>query len=135
MNFSDRFKELRKEAGFRQLDIAEKLGITDRAVRAYESGDAFPTVQGLTVLADLFNVTVDYLLGRDAVLTVDQVEEYAVMLSEPELHELLRRLNNVLFKKEHARKQLEKQIAEAPDSLTLDLSGLELSADKIEDEE
>lgn len=62
--FSKRLRELRKSHRAPQADIAKALGISTRAYRFYESGDRFPDFHGLIALADYFNVSLDYLVGR-----------------------------------------------------------------------
>lgn len=54
--------ELRKEQGMTQLELAEKLNYTDKAVSKWERGDSVPDIAVLKQMADLFGVTVDYLL-------------------------------------------------------------------------
>ncbi len=56
---------LRKQAGMTQLDLAEKLNYSDKAVSKWERGDSTPDVSVLKDVADLFGVTVDYLLKED----------------------------------------------------------------------
>ena len=62
--FSDRLKELRLSTKAKQTDIAEYLGVLPRTIRSYESGSSEPNFEYLNKLADYFNVSVDYLLGR-----------------------------------------------------------------------
>ena len=57
--------ELRREAGLTQLDLAEKLNYSDKAVSKWESGQSIPDVGVLLEIANLFGVTVDYLLSED----------------------------------------------------------------------
>jgi transcriptional regulator with XRE-family HTH domain len=45
-------------------EVAEMLGVTYRNYQRYERGEIEPNIQGLVALADLFNVSTDYLLGR-----------------------------------------------------------------------
>lgn len=59
---SDRIKDLRKQKGLTQLQLAEKLNITDKAVSKWESGDGNPDISILPSLADILNCTIDYLL-------------------------------------------------------------------------
>ena len=54
--------ELRKSNGMTQLDLAEKLNYTDKAISNWERGESIPDVLVLKSIADLFGVTVDYLL-------------------------------------------------------------------------
>ena len=62
--FAYRLKELRKEKKKTQVEMAEYLGIKTRAYQYYESGEHYPEVPNLIKLADYFDVTTDYLLGR-----------------------------------------------------------------------
>ena len=60
-----RIRDLRTCAGMTQRELADKLGISGAAVAQWETGDKRPTVDNLERLADIFGVTVDYILGRD----------------------------------------------------------------------
>lgn len=62
--FSERLKELRKERGLKQREMAEICGLKMRGYQQYEYDETYPTVPGLVFLADYFNVSTDYLLGR-----------------------------------------------------------------------
>ena len=62
--FPERLKELRIKTNSKQTDIAEMLGVQPRAIRFYESGDREPSIEFINKLADYFNVSTDYLLGR-----------------------------------------------------------------------
>ena len=57
--------ELRKQSGFTQIELAEKLNYSDKAVSKWERGESIPDVAGLKNIADLFGVTVDYLISDD----------------------------------------------------------------------
>lgn len=54
--------DLRRRAGMTQQDLAEKLNYTDKAISKWERGESIPDVLVLKSIADLFGVTVDYLL-------------------------------------------------------------------------
>lgn len=58
-------KELRKQSGFTQKDVAELLNVTYQCYQGYELGYRQPTPEMLCKLADVFEVSVDYLLGRE----------------------------------------------------------------------
>ena len=62
--FARRLKELRKSRKKKQLGMAEYLRIGLRAYQYYESAEHYPDVPGLIALADYFEVSADYLLGR-----------------------------------------------------------------------
>ena len=57
--------ELRKESGLTQLELAEKLNYSDKAVSKWERAESLPDVSVLQQIADMFDVTVDYLLKSD----------------------------------------------------------------------
>ena len=63
-NFSTTFKNLRKSMGFTQDEIANKLKIAKSTVSMYETGKRQPDFKKLIKIANLFNVNMDYLLGR-----------------------------------------------------------------------
>ena len=64
MKFSERLKELRKKANFTQVEVAEKLGISQPAYASWERGVKKPTQENLVKIAQVLNVSVDYLVGN-----------------------------------------------------------------------
>lgn len=64
MNISKRIAFLRKEQGMTQERLAERCNLTVSAIQNYESGRRKPSFDALIVLADTFNVSLDYLVGR-----------------------------------------------------------------------
>lgn len=63
--FNVRLTYLRKDKKITQKDMAEVLGITRPAYTAYETGKRQPDFEMLQKIADYFDVSTDYLLGRD----------------------------------------------------------------------
>ena len=63
--FSDRLRRLRKARDVTQAQLAEAIGITDRACRRYEAAENEPTLSVIQGIADFFDVSVDFLMGRD----------------------------------------------------------------------
>ena len=61
--FSERVKELRKAKKMTQRQVADALGITERSYQRYEAENN-PNTETLIRLADFFDVSTDYLLGR-----------------------------------------------------------------------
>ena len=61
--FSERVKELRKARKMTQRQMANALGITERSYQRYEAENN-PNNETLIKLADFFDVSTDYLLGR-----------------------------------------------------------------------
>lgn len=64
MTFSERVKILREKRGWTQQDLANKLQISRSSVANYESNRKAPREDTLIAMADLFNTSTDYLLGR-----------------------------------------------------------------------
>lgn len=62
--FNVRLKELRKSRHLSQRELAEKLHISKSAISMYEGGQREPDHGTLEIIADFFNVDMDYLLGR-----------------------------------------------------------------------
>lgn len=61
----NRIRQLRKERRLSTTWLAEKIGVSYRSLWSYEVGESEPNFQTLIRLADFFNVTVDYLIGRE----------------------------------------------------------------------
>lgn len=59
-----RLKSLRKERGLSQQQLAQLLGISQQSINKYENHNIEPDIFMLSQMADLFDTTVDYLIGR-----------------------------------------------------------------------
>lgn len=64
IKFSKIIKELREQQHLSQKDFALAIGTTQRKVSYWETAKIEPDLQSLWRIADFFDVTVDYLLGR-----------------------------------------------------------------------
>ncbi len=64
MTFSERIVEIKNAKKLLQKDIAYAIGITVRNYQRYEKNEAQPTLPVLLALADYFDVSLDYLVGR-----------------------------------------------------------------------
>ena len=62
--FAARLRELRTDAGLRQKDLADALGVAQTTVANYEQGARFPDEKLLGRVADYFDVSLDFLMGR-----------------------------------------------------------------------
>lgn len=62
--FCKRLIEQRKMNNLTQREVAQKLGIAQPSYIRYENGKAEPTIENLIKLADLFDVSIDFLCGR-----------------------------------------------------------------------
>lgn len=63
----NRLKELRLSRGLLQSDIAKVINKSERTVGFYETGERDMGTETLGILADFFDVSVDYILGRDTI--------------------------------------------------------------------
>ena len=68
--------QLRREAGITQLELAEYLNYTDKAVSKWERGESVPDIVTLKAIADRFSVSVDYLLRADHPLETEAKRDY-----------------------------------------------------------
>ena len=64
MTFPERLISLQKEKNVTKIELQQAIGISRTAYYCYEQGEREPTVGVLLALADYFDVSVDYLLGR-----------------------------------------------------------------------
>lgn len=65
MKFPTVLKTLRKESRYTQEQLAEKLNISKSSISMYESGERVPTYETLEAIADIFNVDMNFLYGRE----------------------------------------------------------------------
>lgn len=78
MEFSERLKKLRKDTGLTQVDVAEKLGISQQAYASWERGMKKPTQDNLVKIAQILNVSVDYLVGNSQE-TLDELDNIELL--------------------------------------------------------
>ena len=62
MNIADRIQYLRKQKGYSQEELADKVGVSRQAVSKWESEQSTPDLEKVIVMSELFEVTTDYLL-------------------------------------------------------------------------
>lgn len=79
MNFSEKLKEIRKNEGLSQEQLAEKIGVSRQAITKWETGKGLPDVENMVIIAEIFKTTLDELL-RDSVARQEQ--EATVYTSE-----------------------------------------------------
>ncbi|MEW7278194.1 helix-turn-helix transcriptional regulator [Aquimarina sp. 2201CG1-2-11] len=64
LNIGDRITTLRKQKGWSQSDLAKEIEASRDMIGKYERNDNLPSVEVAFKLADIFEVSVDYLLGK-----------------------------------------------------------------------
>lgn len=83
----NRLKELRKLKNLTQRELAKQIGITQPALSNYEDGRN-PEISILTKLADLFEVSVDYLIGREPKSKTIKSYRYCILNEDYSLKQL-----------------------------------------------
>ena len=77
-NIGYRISELRKQAGMSQFQLAKVLDIATSTLGMYETGKREPSLKVMNRIANYFNVTTDYLLGRPEKKDDDNVDYVAL---------------------------------------------------------
>lgn len=75
--FNKRLREMRLKRGFTQQQLADTLNIALRSYQCYETGTRNPCYNLLILIADTLDVSLDYLMGRDAFM-----ESHAIPFDE-----------------------------------------------------
>ncbi|MBQ3375790.1 MAG: helix-turn-helix transcriptional regulator [Erysipelotrichaceae bacterium] len=75
MTFGEKFRTARKEAGFTQEQLAEKLSVSRSAIAKWESDNGMPDVNNLKAISELLNVSIDYLLSEDDRICFNETRE------------------------------------------------------------
>ena len=63
-DFGNRIKSLRLSRSMTQEQLAQKLGVSAQAVSRWETGATYPDITMLPMIADFFDVSMDYIMGR-----------------------------------------------------------------------
>lgn len=109
MLFGDRLRMLREDRDITQKELGQIVGVSDRVIGYYEANNRFPKDENtLKALADYFNVSLDYLLGRNENKKTINEENYntfleiefdneKLKLNKEDIKELLNKLKNIGF--------------------------------------
>lgn len=65
MEFSQRLQMLREKKHISRIVLSELCGLYPDAIRKYERGEREPSIESLVAIAEFFEVTIDYLVGRE----------------------------------------------------------------------
>lgn len=83
--FHTRLKKLRIDSGYTQDQLAKKLGITKSRLGMYEIGQRNPDFETLELIADFFNVDMNYLLGKSSTTARTQLNNISAIADKVEL--------------------------------------------------
>lgn len=64
MDFGEKLKQIRKEEGLSQEQLAEKIGVSRQAITKWETGKGLPDVENMIILAEIFKITLDELVSQ-----------------------------------------------------------------------
>jgi len=78
MDFGSLVSELRKQKGISQIDLASKLGIHKNVLGIYERNEVFPSIDIARRVADILDVSLDYLTGKDDV-QIDKITSTRIL--------------------------------------------------------
>ena len=72
MQFNEKLKMLRKEKGFTQENLADRLNVSRQAITKWESGDGIPDIENLKQISKLFDTTIDELVKEEKDINIDK---------------------------------------------------------------
>lgn len=97
IEFSKRLIQLREQRGITQQELADKLKITRQSLSLYEKAERTINIELLARIADFFNVSTDYLMGRTDTATMNEDIQTACKitgLSEEAINKFAKILND-----------------------------------------
>ena len=92
-----RLRELRNKSGLTQNEIANKLGVSGQTILNWENGIYEPKISQLIQLADLFNISVDYLVERKT--NIDKINDICKELEKISKDEIINFVKSALTNK------------------------------------
>lgn len=95
-----RLKLLRKQNGLTQEDLGKLLGVSKVSISGYEKGTRIPGLDILIMILDVFNVSADYILGREINVICENNDEMSLVLAKNDIV-IIREIRNrpVLYEK------------------------------------
>ena len=101
MDFNNRLYQLRKQKGFSQEELANRLNVSRQTVSKWEVGDSTPDMEKLIAISDLFDVSLDNLvMGKedDAQPPTSAKSEFATVLNEKVLTQNIKKKAKKILK-------------------------------------
>lgn len=92
-SLGSKIKHLREQNNINQKELAKKLAISNVQLSRYESDERRPDYETLTKIADYFNITVDYLLGRQD-LSIEDKEDFEKFSKDPSLQRMFKEMKD-----------------------------------------
>lgn len=85
MLIGKRLKDLRLKKGLSQQELGDLLGVTKVSVCGYENGTRTPSLETFILIAQIFNTTTDYLLGREITIINNESNEFLGKFSKEDV--------------------------------------------------
>lgn len=83
MSFGENLKNVRKQRGVTQEELAEILGVSRQAISKWESGSGYPETEKLLVISKTLNISIDYLLNDISVMEEKENTEEKTVVYAP----------------------------------------------------
>ena len=104
---NDKIKDFRKEKKWTQEELAEKLNVSPQAVSRWETNTTFPDIELLPEIANIFEISVDELLGVNDMLNNDRIE---TLIKEANSYYNTGEIDKVVSLLEQAKKEFPRNI-------------------------
>ena len=89
-------KNLRIDKGLSQQQLAEIIGVSQQSINKYENHNVEPNIETLSLMADFFDTSVDFLIGRTEIKRkIQKVEVYALSEEEKRIIDIYRQLDKL----------------------------------------
>lgn len=98
MKFTDIIVELMKQEGLSQKELAEKINVTEASMSRYIKGERIPRIDVLVKLANVFNVSIEYLQGLKEVDDFNEIKRIVARNSKKMTDEQKMELAKMLLK-------------------------------------
>ena len=95
MILADKIIKLRKQAAWSQEELAEKMNISRQSVSKWESANSIPDLNRIIMLADIFDVTTDFLLKDECEISESVVEGKEQSVTQVTLEQALKYVENI----------------------------------------
>ena len=82
MEFNNKLYDLRKQKGFSQEELANRLNVSRQTVSKWEVGDSTPDLEKLVAISDLFEISLDELVLDKAAVSYEETSSKSEVLSE-----------------------------------------------------
>ena len=81
-----RLRQLRKNSKMSQADLGKLLGVTKVSVSGYENGTRVPSLEILIMILNVFNISADYILGREVNAVCEDDENISFVMASDDIN-------------------------------------------------